>query len=182
MGDVPENPGRAVGGLRAWRGREAGFTLVEVLVVTAVVGILGAALTGAAVNFSAFSSAMTRRAEREIQALAALARVAFGSGTAPGVAGAEAIGVPAPGAEADRLEFTAGGQVYQYFRTTQGQLAESQGSGPARVLVEGVSSLRVRRLSRDGRTVVRLELTVALPLPSGSRDWNVAIEVVARNL
>ncbi len=175
-------PGSGRARVRRAAGSQAGFTLVEVLVATAVLGVLGSALALTAVNLADLGDVLGERAARESEATLAMAQMTLGSALIPGAAAAEAVTVPAPGATASELRYTVDGQEYRYSVGPPGRLTLTVGSSGARALATGVEAFQVQRYTLGGRTVLRVELTVTLPRARGSLSWTLASEVVPRNL
>lgn len=164
------------------RAGQAGFTLVEVLVATAVLGVLGSGLALTAVNLTGLGDVLGERAARESEAVAAMAQMTLGSALYPGASAAQAVSVPGPGQTASELRYTVDGQEYRYSVGGSGALSVSVGGASPQVLATGVEALQVQRYTLGGRTALRLELTVSLPRSQGSLRWTLVGEVVPRNL
>ena len=167
---------------RAAPAGQAGFTLVEVLVTTAVLGVLGSALAWTAVNLAGLGDVLGERAARESQAIAAMAQITLGSALYPGAAAAEAVSAPAPDGTATELRYTVDGEEYRYSVGSPGTLTLTVGGTSSQVLAGGVEAFQVQRYTLGGRSVLRVELTVALRRARGSLSWTLVSEVVPRNL
>lgn len=174
-GGVKENRQRRA----AWT---AGFSLLEVLGATAFLGVLLATVLGAVASLSRLDRAVLDRARVETAASVVLYSILQGSPERPGVVAAtELLAV-----EEGRLKFKAKVDkqdvVYEYMhdRTSQ-QLRLQAGSGAPAPVLDGVEEFTARRVPRDDRVAIRVELTLRVPTPNGVTNWRVAGEGVPRN-
>lgn len=166
---------------RGRRGTE-GFTLVEVILATAIFFILLAGLSGAISRAMRMNGEISTRARLEAAASRTVFQLVQGFPGRPGLLAARTILEPSLGTS-NKLAFQTEpfGPAYEYWRDPGGQLVFTVNGRQPVTLLDNVAAFTVTRERLGGHLVVRIAVEVALPRPGGASRWTLVALAVPRN-
>lgn len=158
------------------RGRQSGFTLVELLLYLAILSTILLAVSGFVVEMLAANAKNTAIAEVGQQANQVLSAIEVTGQNA------SAITTPAVGTSSITLTFTTPSNSPASFTQTAGVLTLSRGGGPAVALTNsrvGVSNFSASNLSAAGTSgIVRIQFTLSYINNSGRNEYNYSNQYV----
>lgn len=175
---------KATGRYAAWTG---GFTLLEVMLATAILGIVVAALVGAVTILVRLNQALSERARVEAAVSIALSSILQGSPERPGLVSATELLAVGNGQLKYKAKYEEKVMVYEYVHdparrelVLRIRTADSVPVLEVPVL-DQVETFTTSRAVAGDRVVVRIELAVGLPTAHGVTTWRVSAEGVPRN-
>lgn len=181
-GQAPEGDDR-----RASHGRApAGFTLLEVMLATAILAILAVGLMGAVTALSRLHGTLAARARTEASVGAVLYQMVYGSVPRPGAISASQFLVVSPGELTYRVGPPSGGTIFRYaydseHGTVTLETTQNGVTSPAERVLHGVRSFDPSLHAAGSTVVLRIAIEVESSTPGGTVRWKVSQEGVPRN-